>query len=116
MANEGLGTSVFSVMVIQLGLRLKAFSAYITNEFAITRMQLGMSFQKCHLLKTLIAAFEIAHKSLVSLALASLTQTQSVALRSGFDDRHLLPTTCPDNITTRSTGGNDCSASFTGVD
>ena len=66
MANEGLGTSVFSVMVIQLGLRLKAFSAYITNEFAITRMQLGMSFQKSHFFKTLVAAFEVTDKCLAA--------------------------------------------------
>ena len=49
-------------MIVQFGLRLKAFCADITDKLAIARMELGMSFQKGGLFEALVAAFKIADK------------------------------------------------------
>ena len=64
MTYERLGTSVFTVVIVQFGLRFKAFCANVANKFAIARMKFCMPFKKSYFLKTFVAALEVTDKAL----------------------------------------------------
>ena len=108
-------------MIVEFGLRLKALCADITDELAIARVELGMSFQKSGLLEALVAAFEIADKSFGGPRSSRRGRHDgghaAVAGRGdALDDGDLLATGGAENVSATATGGDYRRPCLPGVD
>ena len=107
-------------MIVEFGLRLKALCADITDELAIARVELGMSFQKSGLLEALVAAFEIADKSFGRSRCSSRGHDGGHAAVAGrgdaLDDGDLLATGGAENVSATATGGDYRRPCLPGVD
>ena len=107
------------VMIVQFGLRLKALCADITDELAIARVELGMSFQKGGLFEALVAAFKIADKGF-GWPRCSRGHDGGHATVAGrgdaLDDGDLLATGGAKDVATTTTGGDDRRPGLPSVD
>lgn len=120
VTKERFGSSMFSIVIVQLRLGLEALGADITDEFAIARMKFGMSFQEGCFLKAFVAAFEITNKSLCrprSRRGCHDGRHAAVAGRGhALDDGHLLTAGGAEYVAAAPARGNDGGSRLASID
>lgn len=99
-------------------MRLEAFGADVANKFAIAGMKLGMPLEESGLLKTLVAALEVANKSLCGsrCSRGDNSRDPTIAGRGhALNNGHLLATGGTENVAPTTAGGDDGRARFSRV-